>query len=118
MNAVKQNISTVYLLGADNVKLEAYNNCFVIYQGHHGDKGATHADVVLPGSTYTEKSGIYVNLEGRVQVSNQAALPPGDAREDWKIIRALSDKLNLSQPWKDLDELRQHFIWSLSAFGT
>ncbi len=110
VNAVKQNISTVYLLGADNVKLEAYNNCFVIYQGHHGDKGATHADVILPGSTYTEKSGIYVNLEGRVQVSDQAALPPGDAREDWKIIRALSDRLHLSQPWKDLDELREHLF--------
>ncbi len=110
VNAVKKSITTVYLLGADDVKLEAYNNCFVIYQGHHGDEGAAHANVILPGSAYTEKSGIYVNLEGRVQMSDQAALPPGHAREDWKIIRALSDKLQLSQPWIDLDELRSHMF--------
>ena len=106
INVAKKNISTVYLLGADEVNMEVFNNCFVIYQGHHGDAGAANADVILPGSAYTEKGGIYVNLEGRVQFSDQAALPPGKAREDWKIIRALADKLNISQPWISLDELR------------
>ena len=63
---------------------------FVVYQGTHGDKGAHRADVILPGAAYTEKSGIYVNTEGRVQMGDRATFPPGEAREDWAILRALS----------------------------
>ena len=70
---------------------------FVIYQGHHGDAGAHRADVILPGAAYTEKSGTYVNTEGRVQMARRAAFPPGEAREDWTIIRALSAVLG--KPW-------------------
>ena len=65
----------------------------MVYQGTHGDRGAHRADVILPGAAYTEKSGTYVNTEGRVQLANRAAFPPGDAREDWAILRALSDVL-------------------------
>jgi NADH-quinone oxidoreductase subunit G len=68
---------------------------FVIYQGHHGDHGAARADVVLPGAAYTEKDAIYVNTEGRPQLAKRAASPPGEAREDWKIIRALSAQLGV-----------------------
>jgi len=81
----------VYMLGADEIEIAP--GAFVIYQGSHGDNGAHRADVILPGAAYPEKSGIYVNTEGRVQVSDRASFPPGDAREDWAIIRALSDVL-------------------------
>ncbi len=110
INAVKQSIRTVYLLGADEVKMEALKNCFVIYQGHHGDAGAQHADIIFPSAAYTEKSGIYVNMEGRMQISHKATLPPGQAREDWAIIRALTAKLGIRQPWINQDELRQHIF--------
>ena len=72
---------------------------FVIYQGSHGDRGAHRADVILPGAAYTEKSGLYVNTEGRVQRGERAAFPPGDAREDWAILRALSDVLGAKLPF-------------------
>lgn len=82
----------VYLLGADDyAEAEVPAGAFVVYQGHHGDKGATRADVVLPGAAYTEKSGLYVNFEGRVQQTRAAVPMVGDAREDWKIVRALSE---------------------------
>ena len=79
----------MYLLNADDFDFDI-SNCFVIYQGHHGDKGAQLADVILPGAAYTEKEGSYTNLEGRVQYSQRATFPPGDAKEDWTILRALS----------------------------
>ncbi|MDI1264003.1 MAG: molybdopterin-dependent oxidoreductase, partial [bacterium] len=75
--------------------------------GTHGDRGAHRADVILPGAAYTEKSGLYVNTEGRVQVANRAAFPPGEAREDWAIIRALSDVLGKKLPYDSLQALRQ-----------
>ncbi len=82
----------VYLLGADDyADAEVPSTAFVVYQGHHGDKGASRADVVLPGAAYTEKSGLYVNFEGRVQQTRAAVPVLGDAREDWKIVRALSE---------------------------
>ena len=84
---------SVYLLGADEIDTAKLGSAFVIYQGHHGDAGARRADVVLPGAAYTEKDGTYVNTEGRVQLARRAVFPPGDAREDWKILRALSDAL-------------------------
>ena len=79
---------------------------FVVYIGTHGDNGAHRADVILPGAAYTEKSGIYVNTEGRVQMGNRANFPPGDAREDWSILRALSDVLGHKLPYDSLPALR------------
>ena len=80
---------------------------FVVYIGTHGDNGAHRADVILPGAAYTEKQGLYVNTEGRVQMADRAAFPPGDAREDWAIIRALSDVLGKKLPYDSLAALRQ-----------
>ena len=91
--AEKDEIDVVYLLGADEIDTERLGNAFVIYQGSHGDRGAHRADVILPGAAYTEKDAIYVNTEGRPQMTARAVFPPGDAREDWKIIRALSGVL-------------------------
>ena len=82
-------IDMVYLLGADEFDTEALRETFVVYQGHHGDAGASVADVILPGSAYTEKNGLYVNTEGRVQTTRLATFAPGDAREDWTILRAV-----------------------------
>ena len=79
---------------------------FVVYIGSHGDKGAHRADVILPAATYTEKSGTYVNTEGRVQVTNRAVFPPGDAKEDWAIIRALSGAMGKPLPFNSLTQLR------------
>ena len=107
LNSVAQKeTKLVYLIGADDVDTERLKNAFVIYQGHHGDRGAHAADVVLPGAAYTEKDGIYLNLEGRVQQTKQAAFPPGEARVDWKIIRALSEILGKTLPFDTLEECR------------
>lgn len=98
----------VYLLGADDYDASAVpDNAFVVYQGHHGDRGAARADVVLPGAAYTEKSGTYVNLEGRVQRTRAAVPTLGDAREDWKILRAVSEALGAPLPYDDADALRR-----------
>jgi NADH-quinone oxidoreductase subunit G len=99
-------IEVLYLLGADEVDMSATGDAFVIYQGSHGDRGARFADVVLPGATYTEKNGTYVNTEGRVQIAQRAVFPPGDAREDWTIIRALSERVGAKLPFDSLPELR------------
>ena len=96
----------IWLLGADEVNLKNIGNAFVVYQGHHGDQGAHRADVILPGAAYTEKTGIYVNTEGRAQLALQAAFPPGDAREDWKILRAFSDVVDRSLPFDTITQLR------------
>jgi NADH-quinone oxidoreductase subunit G len=102
-----KNMDVIWLLGADDTDLTRIDpRTFVIYQGHHGDAGAARADVVLPGAAYTEKDGLYVNLEGRVQQGRRAVDPPGHAREDWKIIRALSDVLGHPLPYDDLAALR------------
>ncbi|MEQ9446948.1 MAG: molybdopterin-dependent oxidoreductase, partial [Rhodospirillaceae bacterium] len=99
-------IEVVYLLGADEIDTTKLKNAFVIYQGHHGDAGAHVADVILPGAAYTEKNGTYVNTEGRPQLGQRAIFPPGDAREDWSIIRALSDSLGKTLPYDSLDQVR------------
>ncbi|KAL4972392.1 hypothetical protein BDW66DRAFT_122941 [Aspergillus desertorum] len=97
----------VWLLGADEVNpSEIPRDAFVIYQGHHGDRGAQIADVVLPGAAYTEKSGTYINTEGRVQVTRAATSMPGASRDDWKIIRAVSEFLNTPLPYDDIEALR------------
>jgi NADH-quinone oxidoreductase subunit G len=98
-------LDVLFLLGADEV--EVPDGTFVVYIGTHGDQGAHRADVILPGAAYTEKSGIYVNTEGRVQMASRAAFPPGDAREDWAIIRALSELLGRKLPYDSLGALRQ-----------
>jgi NADH-quinone oxidoreductase subunit G len=98
-------LDVLFSLGADEIKMP--DGAFVVYIGTHGDRGAHRADVILPGAAYTEKSGIYVNTEGRVQMANRAAFPPGDAREDWAIIRALSDVLGSKLPYDSLSALRQ-----------
>ncbi|MFC0283493.1 NADH-quinone oxidoreductase subunit NuoG [Camelimonas abortus] len=97
-------LDVLYLLGADEI--EAAPGAFVIYQGSHGDRGAHRADVVLPGAAYPEKSGIYVNTEGRAQLADRASFPPGEAREDWAIIRALSEALGARLPYDNLGQLR------------
>lgn len=98
-------LDVLFLLGADDVKVP--DGTFVVYIGTHGDRGAHRADVILPGAAYTEKSGIYVNTEGRAQIANRAAFPPGEAREDWAIVRALSDVLGKKLPYDSLQALRQ-----------
>ncbi|MGL5445888.1 MAG: molybdopterin-dependent oxidoreductase, partial [Rhabdaerophilum sp.] len=97
-------LDVLFNLGADEVEIPA--GAFVVYQGTHGDKGAHRADVILPGATYTEKSATYVNTEGRVQMTNRAVFPPGEAKEDWAIIRALSDVLGARLPYDSLNGLR------------
>jgi NADH-quinone oxidoreductase subunit G len=98
-------IEVLYLLGADELDLPATGSAFVVYQGHHGDRGAARADVVLPGAAYTEKDGSYVNTEGRVQLGRRAVFPPGEAREDWTILRALSGAVGRPLPFDSLSEL-------------
>ncbi|BAT60232.1 NADH-quinone oxidoreductase chain 3 [Variibacter gotjawalensis] len=95
----------VFALGADEIDIAP--GAFVVYIGTHGDRGAHRADVILPGSAYTEKSGIFVNTEGRVQMAARAAFPPGDAREDWAILRALSDVLGHKLGYDSLGALRK-----------
>jgi len=101
-------IEVLYLLGADEVDLADTGSAFVVYQGHHGDRGAARADVVLPGAAYAEKDGTYVNTEGRVQLGRRAVYPPGEAREDWTILRAISGALGQPLPFDSLYELRRH----------
>jgi NADH-quinone oxidoreductase subunit G len=110
-------IAAVYLLGADEIAMSRLGRAFVIYQGHHGDAGASRADVVLPGAAYTEKEGTYVNMEGRIQAARRAIFPPGDAREDWTILRALSDALGRKLPYDSLAQLRRHLIAAYPHFA-
>src|SRR6516164_9563436 len=98
-------LDVLFLLGADEVKVP--EGTFVVYIGTHGDQGAHRADIILPGAAYTEKSGIFVNTEGRVQMANRAGFPPGQAREDWAIVRALSEALGRKLPYDSLQALRQ-----------
>ncbi len=100
-------IEFLYLLGADEIDAGDLGAAFVVYQGHHGDRGAARADVVLPGAAYTEKDGTYVNTEGRVQLGRRAGFPPGQAREDWKILRALSGAVGRPLAFDTLGELRR-----------
>jgi NADH-quinone oxidoreductase subunit G len=105
--AAAKEIDVLFLLGADEIPVNALGETFVVYIGTHGDAGAHRADVILPGAAYTEKSAIYVNTEGRVQMTARAAFPPGDAREDWAILRALSDVIGKRLPFDSLHELRR-----------
>jgi NADH-quinone oxidoreductase subunit G len=99
-------LKALFLLGVDEADLSALAGTFTIYVGTHGDRGASQADVILPAAAYTEKHGTYVNLEGRVQLSERAVDPPGEARVDWTILRALSDVLGKTLPFDTLAQLR------------
>ncbi len=96
----------IYLLGADEINFDKKDK-FVIYQGSHGDKGAEVADVILPGAAYTEKNGLFVNLEGKLQNSYKASFPPGDAREDWKIFKDLSNLMKISIGFSTSSQIRE-----------
>jgi len=111
------NPKLLFLLGADEVDFSNFAKSFKVYIGHHGDKGAAAADVVLPGASYAEKAGTYVNLEGRVQRGERAVFPPGDAREDWTILRALSEKLGHTLPFDTFEELRAQMALDVPALG-
>jgi NADH-quinone oxidoreductase subunit G len=104
-------------LGADEVDFTAFNSALKVYIGHHGDKGAHAADIVLPGSAFTEKVGTYVNTEGRVQFADKAVFAPGDAREDWTILRALADALGVSVGFDSFAELQSAMIAEVPALG-
>jgi NADH-quinone oxidoreductase subunit G len=108
--AQKGEIDFIYSLGADEFAADKLGRAFVVYQGSHGDVGAHNADVVLPGAAYTEKDGLYVNFEGRVQEAERAAFPPGEAKEDWAILRALSDMLGQRLPYDNREALRAAII--------
>jgi NADH-quinone oxidoreductase subunit G len=110
-------VDVLWLQGADELDTAAIGSkTFVIYQGHHGDAGAARADVILPGSAYTEKDGTYVNTEGRAQLGFLAVKPPGDAREDWRIIRALSAYMGHALSYDTLQDLRAHLAATNSLF--
>ena len=113
----KREIDVVYNLGADEFDAKKLNGAFVVYQGSHGDAGARYADVILPGAAHTEQNAIYVNTEGRAQIANRASFPPGDAREDWAIIRALSDRVGKTLPYDDMFALRQAMIADAPSLG-
>jgi NADH-quinone oxidoreductase subunit G len=110
-------LKALFLLGADEVDSSAFADTFTIYIGTHGDRGVRHADVILPGAAYTEKHGTYVNLEGRVQLSEFGVHPPGEAREDWTIFRALSDVLGKTLPFDNLSQLRAAIASEVPRLG-
>ena len=107
----------VLLLGADEVAADRFGGAFKVYIGHHGDAGAKQADLVLPGATYAEKHGTYVNTEGRVQRSEKGAFPPGEAREDWAILRAVSQLAGKTLPFDSFDQLRAAMIAEYPQLG-
>ncbi len=109
-------LDVLVLLGADEIDLSR-TDATVIYLGTHGDAGAHRADVILPGAAYTEKAGLYVNTEGRVQMANRAVFPKGEAREDWAILRALSDRLGHTLPYDTLAALRERLFAEHPTFG-
>ncbi|MHA6722827.1 NADH-quinone oxidoreductase subunit NuoG [Sphingomonas sp. RS2018] len=107
----------VFFMGADEVNHAAFEGAFKVFVGHHGDAGAHHADVILPGAAYTEKAGTYVNIEGRVQRGERAVFPPGDAREDWAILRALSERIGTTLPFDSFEELRAKMYAAVPALA-
>ncbi len=104
-------------LGADEVDYAKFAGSMIVYIGHHGDKAAHAADVILPAAAYTEKAGTYVNTEGRVQLADKAVFAPGDAREDWTILRAMADALGVSVGFNSFDELRAAMATAVPALG-
>ncbi|KAI6225196.1 NADH-ubiquinone oxidoreductase 75 kDa subunit, mitochondrial [Aphelenchoides fujianensis] len=116
----KSKIKLLWLLGADDADIQRedfHEDVFVVYQGHHGDAGAQQADLILPAAAYTEKSGVWVNTEGRAQRGYAAVTPPGESRPDWKIVRAVSEVANKKLPYDDLDEVRRRLVQIAPHFG-
>ncbi len=108
LKAATEAADVIYNMGAD--ELEIAPGAFVIYQGSHGDRGAHRADVILPGAAWTEEAGLFVNTEGRPQLARRAGFPPGEAKENWAILRALSGALGTPQPWDSLEALRRAMV--------
>ena len=106
------------LLGADEMPADRLKGAFKVYIGHHGDNGARQADLVLPGAAYTEKHGTYVNTEGRVQRGEKAVFPPGEAREDWTIFRAVSELVGKPLPFDTFGELRAAMVADHPQLGS
>ena len=104
-------------LGADEMDFEPFADSLKVYIGHHGDKGAHAADIILPGSSFAEKDGTYVNTEGRVQFAERAVFAPGDAREDWTILRALADALKVEVGFDSFAQLQAAMIAQVPALG-
>ncbi len=115
--AQKGEIDFIYLLGADELPFDRMGRPFIVYQGSHGDAGASTADVILPGAAFTEKDGLFANFEGRVQEAQRAVFPPGDAKEDWAILRALSEAVGHKLPYDSLDDLRRALVAGLPQYG-
>ncbi|WP_406851612.1 NADH-quinone oxidoreductase subunit NuoG [Brevundimonas sp. BH3] len=109
-------LDVLFLLGADEVNASG-SDAFRVYLGSHGDRGAHGADVILPGAAYTEKSGLYVNTEGRVQMAERAVFPKGEAKEDWAIVRALSERVGQTLPYDNLNQLRAKLMADVPSFG-
>ena len=115
MSAALDGADVVYNLGADEVDVAA--GPFVIYQGSHGDRGAHRADIILPGAAYTEESGLFVNTEGRPQLSARAGFAPGEAKENWAVLRALSGEIGSVLPWDSLAALRKAIVSAVPHLG-
>jgi NADH-quinone oxidoreductase subunit G len=117
-SAAKGDIKVLFLLGADEVDVSDLNDTFIVYIGHHGDKNAPHANVVLPGAAYTEKDAIYINMEGRAQFARAAVQPPYQALPDWQIISLLTQHLGYTFGYHDLAGLRHHMSRDIQAIGS
>lgn len=110
-------LDMLYLLGADEIDFSSLKNTFIVYQGHHGDQGAHHASVILPGCTYTEKNATYVNTEGRVQRTQKATQAPGEAKEDWRILRALSQACGKALPYDQIEDIHHKLAEIHSSYN-
>ncbi len=115
LEAAIEGADVIYNLGADEVEIS--KDAFVIYQGSHGDRGAHRADVILPGAAYTEESGVFVNTEGRVQMANRASFAPGEAKENWAVLRALSAEIGTALPFDSLAQLRSAIVAEAPHLG-
>jgi NADH-quinone oxidoreductase subunit G len=115
LKAATEGADVIFNLGSDEIEIEAGPK--VIYLGHHGDRGAHRADIILPGAAYAEESGLFVNTEGRPQLALRAAFPPGQAKENWAVLRALSAELRATQPWDTQAGLRRAMIAALPHLG-
>ena len=119
LGALEGGVDVIYNLGADEVEITPRDQggAFVIYQGSHGDRGASRADVILPAAAYTEEHGLFVNTEGRPQLAFRASFAPGEAKENWAILRALSAELGAKQPWDSLSGLRKVLLGAHPHLG-
>ncbi|MBZ4023909.1 NADH-quinone oxidoreductase subunit G [Rhodobacter sp. TJ_12] len=117
--ALEGGVEVIYNMGADEVEITpaSEGGPFVIYQGSHGDRGASRADIILPGAAYTEEHGLFVNTEGRPQLAFRATFPPGEAKENWAILRALSAEVGAKQPWDSLAALRRAMLGAVPHLG-